>query len=135
MNIKVYTVGKIDQSDNVAIQEYAKRLSRYCKIKLVKFKKADDLIKKMPQGGLNILVHSTGVNPSSEGFSKKISLYGLEGCSDIHFILGVSPETQLSVSETLSLSPMTMSIGLQTLLLFEQIYRAYRIIHNHTYHK
>ncbi|WP_328592587.1 23S rRNA (pseudouridine(1915)-N(3))-methyltransferase RlmH [Paenibacillus cymbidii] len=37
--------------------------------------------------------------------------------------------------ERLTLSQMDMEPGLQATILFEQLYRAYRIIHNHPYHK
>ena len=37
--------------------------------------------------------------------------------------------------ESIMISTMDMEIGLQATILFEQIYRAYRIINNQPYHK
>ncbi|MCU6794273.1 23S rRNA (pseudouridine(1915)-N(3))-methyltransferase RlmH [Paenibacillus sp. WQ 127069] len=43
--------------------------------------------------------------------------------------------SNIRYDETLTLSQMEMDFGLKTTILFEQVYRAYRIINNHPYHK
>ncbi|MEK4259394.1 MULTISPECIES: 23S rRNA (pseudouridine(1915)-N(3))-methyltransferase RlmH [unclassified Paenibacillus] len=56
----------------------------------------------------------------------------MKGISDVSIIVGTS---NLQYDETLTLSQMEMDFGLKTTILFEQVYRAYRIINNHPYHK
>ena len=69
---------------------------------------------------------------SSEEFAARLAQYGLNGQTRLHFILEDSP----AVSENcLSLSHAQLSQPLLTVLLYEQIYRAFRIIHRHSYHK
>ncbi|MGG1615921.1 23S rRNA (pseudouridine(1915)-N(3))-methyltransferase RlmH [Paenibacillus sp. NRS-1781] len=56
----------------------------------------------------------------------------MSGTSKIAIIIG----TELPKSmELMTLSNMDMVPGLQATIFFEQIYRAYRFINNHTYHK
>jgi 23S rRNA (pseudouridine1915-N3)-methyltransferase len=49
--------------------------------------------------------------------------------------LGVSRGVHERAQETLSLSPLTLTHEMTRLLLLEQVYRAFTIIHNEKYHK
>ncbi|MFW5437856.1 23S rRNA (pseudouridine(1915)-N(3))-methyltransferase RlmH [Paenibacillus apiarius] len=69
---------------------------------------------------------------SSEELAFTIDHKASSGVSDISIVTGATPPTY---NEILTLSQMEMDFGLQTAVLFEQIYRAYRIINNHPYHK
>ncbi|SDD54598.1 23S rRNA (pseudouridine1915-N3)-methyltransferase [Paenibacillus sp. CF095] len=62
----------------------------------------------------------------------KLDHKATSGVSDISIVIRVNP---LKHNEVLTLSQMDMDFGLQTTVLFEQVYRAYRIINNHPYHK
>ena len=74
----------------------------------------------------------------SEEFSKKIediSLYN----SHITFIiggsLGLSNDVILKSNESICFSKMTFPHQLMRVILLEQIYRAFKIANNETYHK
>nr|MBK5235909.1 23S rRNA (pseudouridine(1915)-N(3))-methyltransferase RlmH [Clostridium sp.] len=132
MNFKIYITGdKLEKFFVEAIKEYEKRLSRYCKIELLYFKNKEQLSKKLLDKSYKILLSVKGENISSVGLASKISSLGLSGISDIAIIIG----TDLPHDEALALSPMEMDLGLQTTIIFEQIYRSYRIINNEAYHK
>ncbi|MDG5789437.1 23S rRNA (pseudouridine(1915)-N(3))-methyltransferase RlmH [Evansella sp. AB-P1] len=134
MNIKLYIVGnKIEKFYLEGIKEYEKRLSRYCKIKLQRFKNEEALLKKITEKHHKILV-STGKESliSSEGLSKNIDSLGISGKSDAVIIMGTE---SITADEIMNISPMEMDIGLKTMIMYEQIYRAYRILHNQPYHK
>lgn len=133
MNFKVYLVAsKIDKFYMEAIKEYEKRLSRYCKIQLIQIKNQSHLSKINQNRTYKILILSKGQQISSEELADKINSLAISGKSDIAFIIGAEKITQ---EEILSISPMEMDLGLTATILFEQIYRSYRIINNEPYHK
>lgn len=132
MKINIFTVGKFDKFYDSAIKEYEKRLSKYCKISLSQFKNPEALIKKLPTDSYMILCNELGTNISSEELAEKIETLALTGKSTMTIVLG---QHDIQWDEHISLSKMTMDEGLSTTILFEQVYRAYRIIHGHAYHK
>lgn len=133
MKISVYAVGdKIEKFYLEATKEYEKRLSRYCSIRLVHLKKINDLHKKLNPNSFIIVITTLGKSISSEELAVKLDQNASSGVSDISIVVGANPA---EYNETLTLSQMEMDFGLQTTVLVEQIYRAYRIINNHPYHK
>lgn len=133
MKLTIYTIcEKVEKFYLEAIKEYEKRLSRYCTIKLVHLKREDQLDKKLSDSSYKILMSNTNQSLSSEELAGKINGLGVSGTSDISIIIG--SETT-PYDERLMLSQMDMDKGLQTTILIEQLYRAFRIIHNHPYHK
>lgn len=133
MNFKIYIIGKIqDKFQKEAVAEYAKRLTRYCKIKLIPVKDLETLQKKISDKTYVIKLSTEGYNPSSEELAEKINGLGISGKSDISIVV---IDEEIEFDEHLSLSPMSMSLGMTTTVLYEQIYRAYRIINDHAYHK
>lgn len=133
MNFKIYLVGnKIDKFYMEAIKEYEKRLSRYCKIQLIQVKNQNQLSKINQIKSYKILVSPKGQQISSEELADKINSLAISGKSDIAFIIDIE---NAPWDEILSISPMEMDPGLKATILFEQIYRAYRIINNEPYHK
>lgn len=159
MNITLYTVGKIKENFyRQAIDEYAKRLGRYCKLKIVevadektpdraseaeelqiKDKEGERLLKQMKDGTYLIVLAIDGQKMDSVVFSEKISSLALHGISEIGFViggsLGLSEKVLKRADMKLSFSDMTFPHQLMRVILLEQIYRAYRIISNEPYHK
>lgn len=133
MNIKIYLIGdKIPKYFRSAIQEYEKRLSKYCKIKLIEIKNEDALRKVLSNSSYKILVSKNGSNPSSTELADKIGTLGNTGKSEVEIIYGI--ET-IDVNEILAISKMDIDSSLLITILYEQIYRAHRILNNHSYHK
>jgi 23S rRNA (pseudouridine1915-N3)-methyltransferase len=113
-----------------AIKEYEKRLLPYCSSSVMFFSTRDDLLKKLPAAyRINIKAGTDSID--SMCFAQKISEYGNKGISNITYIIN-SP---IASNETLNLSSLNLSDGMLATLLYEQIYRAYRIINNKPYHK
>ena len=75
----------------------------------------------------------------SVGLSEKIEQLGLHGTSNIVFLIGGSLGLSSAVLKRadfkLSFSPMTFPHQMMRVILLEQIYRAYRILHHEPYHK
>ncbi len=131
MNIKVYITEKIKNKNEIAAyKEYEKRLSRYCKISLVTIKSIEEL-NDVKSKVYKILLNSNGQTLSSEDLAEKINHLGLTGKSDIAFML----VDECACDEHLALSKMDLGTGIATTVLYEQIYRAYRIMRNEPYHK
>ena len=99
-------------------------------------KNREQLLSKLSKNSHVILISTEGANVSSEELAEKINSYGVTGISNITIILGGSLEMfKDTFDESIMISTMDMDIGLQATILFEQIYRAYRIINNQPYHK
>jgi 23S rRNA (pseudouridine1915-N3)-methyltransferase len=159
MKITIISVGKLKEKylkDGIA--EYVKRLSRYCSLTLieipdirapenlspaemeqVKDREGELILKKIGDSQFVITLEIDGAQFSSEKFSQKIEKLGVDGESDIVFLiggsLGLSDGVKQKSQLKLSFSKMTFPHQLMKLFLVEQIYRAFRIIRNEPYHK
>lgn len=159
MKITLVTVGKIKEKYlSAGIAEYAKRLSRYCKLDIVEVpdEKTPDnaplaieqkirntegerILKCIKDGDYVIALALDGKSLDSVGFAGKIEELGISGISSIVFVIGGS----LGLSDTvlkranyrISFSKMTFPHQLFRLMLLEQIYRGYRIMNHEPYHK
>lgn len=159
MNITVIAVGKIKEKYlKLAIDEYSKRLSKYCKLNIIqlpdektpdKSSLKDELIIKEKEGNL-ILKHIKdnqfviasdlkGKSITSEKFSKVIENCAISGNSNIVFVIGGSLGLSTSVlsrsNYKLSFSKLTFPHQLFRVMLLEQIYRCFRITKGEPYHK
>lgn len=158
IHINIICVGKIKEIYlRSAIQEYSKRLSKYCKLNILEVpdeaipdnvsNKQVNIIKEIE--GKKILTHIKnsytialdlkGKQYSSEEFSEKINKISLNYNSNISFIiggsLGLSNEVLNSSNELICFSKMTFPHQLIRIFLLEQIYRSFKILNNESYHK
>lgn len=159
MKITILTVGKIKEKYlKDAIAEYAKRLSRYCKLEIVEVadektienasqvletqirdKEAERLMKYIREDAYVITLEIKGKQLTSEELSEKINQLGIQGKGHIIFVIGGSiglgDEILKRSDYALSFSKMTFPHQLMRVILLEQIYRSYRIINGEPYHK
>ena len=72
-------------------------------------------------------------------FAEKINAITINGTGELVFIIGsscgIAPTVSNRADFRLSLSKMTFLHQFARLLLIEQIYRAFKILKNETYHK
>ncbi|KNF07623.1 ribosomal RNA large subunit methyltransferase H [Gottschalkia purinilytica] len=139
MNIKIITTKKINEKFSMeGIKEYQKRLSRYCKLKLVQLKNENGLEKEINEKTYLILVNAKGEVISSEQLADKLSNMALKGQSDVTFIVS-EEELPSDIADKadfkLAVSRMDIGLNVLTLTLHEQIYRAFRINGGEPYHK
>lgn len=159
MNITILCVGQIKEKYfRDAIAEYQKRLSRYCKFKmievadektkenaseaendLIRKKEGERLLKHIKDSDYCITLEIDGKMLTSEGLSKEIDRLGLAGKSSLVFVIGGSIGLDTAVLKrsdyALSFSKMTFPHQLMRVILLEQIYRSYRIMRGEPYHK
>lgn len=153
MNIRIVCVGNLKEKYFVqASDEYLKRLSKFANVSVielkeerlrddndierVKQKETDEILKNLQ--GYNILMDIGGVKLSSPDFAKRIKKIS-DTSSTITYIIGGSYGVADKLREVcdlrLSISDMTFPHQLARVILLEQIYRAYMILNNSTYHK
>lgn len=132
MKIKIVTSKKIkNRFTKDAIKEYAKRLTRYCKIQLNVTNKIE---KEINRDSYLIKISNSGNMLTSEELADKISSLGISGNSHITFLF--DDEHYVGNADfDLRISNMDIDNDLLLIILYEQIYRAYRIINNEPYHK
>lgn len=108
---------------------YIKRLSAYCKPKLIWYQ--DKPFDIAPDGLYIIEVRTKGPTMSSLEFSNKLDILKLHGTSNIVFVIGSTPVS----NEIMAITTSDTDQSLLAVLLLEQLYRAYRIHNNEPYHK
>ncbi|NLY70597.1 MAG: 23S rRNA (pseudouridine(1915)-N(3))-methyltransferase RlmH [Clostridiales bacterium] len=158
MNIQLICVGKLNERYwKEAVAEYQKRLSNYCTISIEEVKEArltdssseaeekvkdaegKQIIRKLNRGAYVIALDVQGKQLSSEEFARKIEDLGIEGKSNIAFIIGgsigLSKEVLDLADLRLSFSKMTFPHQMMRVIFLEQLYRAFKIMKNETYHK
>ncbi|MDF2908704.1 MAG: hypothetical protein K0R34_4025 [Herbinix sp.] len=159
MKVTLICVGKLKEKYlTQGVEEYVKRLSRYCSLDIIeladektpdnassvvedmiKKKEGERILKALKEDSYCIALAIDGVMLTSPELAEKIDTLGISGTSHISFIiggsLGLSEEVIKRADYKLSFSKMTFPHQLMRLILLEQVYRAYRIIHNQPYHK
>ena len=150
--IKIITVGTIKEKYlKDAIDEYKKRISKYTNLEIVELKdeglvekskalktEAEKIEKHLAERDYIITLEIEGKEYDSVCFAEKLRTIQIEN-SNIVFIIGGSYGLADTIKEKsnmhLSFSKMTFPHQLFRVLLLEQIYRAYKINNNESYHK
>lgn len=158
LTINILCVGKIKESYlKEAINEYSKRLSKYCNLNIIEVsdekvpdKLSDTIIKNIKDQEANkmssylkrdtycISLDLKGKELTSEEFSRKIGEIS-NISSSITFViggtLGIGEEILNTSKEKICFSKMTFPHQLIRVFLLEQIFRAFKIANNETYHR
>ena len=158
LNINIICVGKLKEEYlKDAIDEYSKRLSKYCNLKIIelqdeklpskindstieetKSKECAKILNTIKKGSYVISLDLKGKEYSSTEFSEKIENIKVKGFSDITFIiggtLGLTDEVLKESNELICFSKMTFPHQLIRVFLLEQLFRAFKISNNETYH-
>lgn len=151
ITVNIVCVGNLKEKFSKEEQaEYCKRLSAFCNLNVVELKEQNQLqnpqtilekegqeiLKKLK--GYVVLCDISGKTSSSEKFAEKIKNL-MQQTSVITFVIGgsygVSEEVRKASNERISFSEMTFPHNLFRIMLLEQVYRAFTIIENKTYHK
>lgn len=155
MKIRIIALGKIKEKFlKDGMDEFLKRLIPYASVEVVELSpveiKDEQIEKALKEESEKILAHIKqdsyvitleiqGKQLSSEEFASKINEITISGVGDLVFIIGSScglaPEVSARANFKLSFSKMTFLHQFARLILVEQIYRAFKILKNETYHK
>lgn len=147
--IKIICVGKIKEKYFTdAIAEYKKRLGKYTSFDIIELPDYNyDISKTIYEEGKNILskINNRDFVVAMEISGNKMSSLELSKFIDsnisknITFVIGgsygLSSDVLKRANYKLSFSELTFPHQLFRVMLFEQIYRAFKIINNESYHK
>ncbi len=150
--IKIIVVGSIKEKYlKDAIDEYKKRISKYTNIEIIEVKdeglveetkaiklEEEKINKHISEKDYVVTLEIEGKQFTSIEFAEKINSIMIEN-SNLTFIIGGSYGLSNTLKNRaklhLSFSKMTFPHQLFRVLLLEQIYRAYKINNNESYHK
>ena len=158
LTINIICIGKIKEKYlKSALEEYSKRLSRYCKLTItelpdekipdklndslayeIKSKECNNIINHIKKDSYIIALDLNGKEFTSEEFSNKLQNLSMES-SHITFIiggsLGLTQEILNICNLKICFSKMTFPHQLIRVFLLEQIFRAFKIANGETYHR
>jgi len=159
MILRIIAVGRLRESfwENAAA-DYIRRLRPYARLEIVEVaisskeaatpgaeirameaEGAAILEKLKRHSGPVIVLDRTGDAFNSQQLAERLEDLILEGRSEVAFIiggpLGLAPAVLDRADLLLSFSPMTFPHQLMRVILLEQIYRSFRIMHHEPYHK
>lgn len=157
--IRILAVGRVRESwMQEGIAEYVKRIRPYDRLEIeevadekapqtnsdaenrqVLEKEGDRILKRIRPQEYVILLDLKGKTLSSEGLAEKIQDLQIHSRSQIDFViggsLGVSPALIARADFRWKISDCTFPHALCRLILLEQIYRSFKILHHEPYHK
>ena len=153
MRLRVIWTGKTrDAHLRALLDDYFKRLSHFARCEISELRESPGSEKKsgidkdskrisdgLREGAVNVLLDPDGVEWSSEQLAKEIQRWQDGGTKEVTFIVGgpngVSAELSARASKRWSLSRLTLTHEMTRVVLLEQLYRAYTIIHGLPYQK
>ena len=153
MRLRVIWTGKTrDAHLRALINDYLKRLSHFVKCEISEFRESpgpqnqagiDKDSKRISdglrEGAINVLLDPDGTEWSSEELAKVMQQWQDSGTKEVAFIVGgpngVSAELSARANKRWSLSRLTLTHEMTRVVLLEQLYRAYTIIHGLPYQK
>lgn len=158
MKIRIVAAGKLKEKYlREGVAEYEKRLAPFASVELLETreeympenpseaqrqqtlaKEGERLLRLVPEKSFLIVLDVKGKLLSSEALAKELAGLALQGRSDLTFLIGGAFGLSQAVRERadlrISFSPMTFTHQMVRLLLYEQIYRAFKINRGEKYH-
>ena len=153
MKLRVIWTGKTrDAHLRALVNEYLQRLSHFAKCEISELRESPGSENKagidkdsrritdgLREGAVNVLLDPEGVEWTSAQLAKEIERWRDTGIKEVTFIVGgpngVSAELAARAGKRWSLSRLTLTHEMARVVLLEQLYRAYTIIHGLPYQK
>lgn len=152
MRLRVIWTGKTrDVHLKALIDVYLKRLSHFAKCEVSELRESSGSEKRgidkdskrisdgLHEGAIHVLLDPQGVEWTSEQLADQLKRWQDGGTKEVGFIIGgpngVSEELSARVNKRWSLSRLTLTHEMARVVLLEQLYRAYTIIHGLPYQK
>ena len=142
--IKILCVGSLKERFYVqAVNEYVKRLKKYTKLQIIELDDesigtTEKILEHIKEEDFTILLDLKGITVDSLEFAERLRKLSWQ-YKNIVFIIGgsygVTEEVRENVKVVMAFSKLTFPHQLFRVILLEQIYRAFRINSNESYHK
>jgi 23S rRNA (pseudouridine1915-N3)-methyltransferase len=150
----VSVASRVPEWLNEGYNEYSRRMPRESRIELIELRpeprrsgkapeqilkaEAERIFAALPEGCRCIVLDERGKQQTTRQLAAHMAEWMREG-RDVAFIVGGADGLHQTVKraahEQLSLSQLTLPHAFVRLLLAEQLYRAYTVLHNHPYHR
>jgi 23S rRNA (pseudouridine1915-N3)-methyltransferase len=152
MRVRVIWPGKTkDARLKSLIDDYSDRLSHFVRFEVVELreesrsdkagidKETSRISDALRPGAVTVVLDPEGVEWTSHQLADQVRQWEGTGIKEVAFVIGgpkgLSPELSLRADKKWSLSRLTLTHEMARVLLFEQLYRAYTIVHNLPYQK
>jgi 23S rRNA (pseudouridine1915-N3)-methyltransferase len=153
MRVRVIWTGKTKDAHLKALLEmYLKRLSHFARCEVSELRESSGVQRAagidkdsrrisdgLRDGAINVLLDPEGSEWTSEQLAGELRNWRDHGTKEVTFIIGgpngVSDELSRRVDKRWSLSRLTLTHEMARVVLLEQLYRAYTIIHGLPYQK
>jgi 23S rRNA (pseudouridine1915-N3)-methyltransferase len=152
VKLRIIWVGRSQEAwVKAGIDEYAGRIRRYAPLEIVEAREekgaAPDLMRQregerimklLPKGGKVILLDETGQQLTSTAFAALAGKYRDNSVQELCFVIGgaygFSAELRRLAETSIALSKMTFTHQMVRPFFLEQLYRAFTILNNESYH-
>lgn len=155
MKLIIVSVGhKMPDWITAGFNEYTKRMPREAQVVLMEIRpeprttgkttaqiieaEAQRILAALPHNCRRIALDERGAQPTTRQLAAQMQDWMREG-RDIAFIIGgadgLHDSVKQAAQQSLALSSLTLPHALVRVLLAEQLYRAYSLMHNHPYHR
>jgi 23S rRNA (pseudouridine1915-N3)-methyltransferase len=152
MRFRIIWTGKTrDARLRALIEDYAERLSHFVRCEVTEIKERgrtdktgiDNETKRISDalrsGSLTVLLDPAGAEWTSHELAAQVKGWEDNGVKEVAFVIGgpngFGPELLARADKRWSLSPLTLTHEMARVLLLEQLYRAYTIVHGLPYQK
>lgn len=159
MKIRLLVIGKLkDAYLRDAYKDYAKRLGKYVTLECEEFpdlatienpsttqkeeiknKECAKVLAKIKPRDYVVLLDLGAKQFSSEELANQLEKWFVSGGSEVTFVIGGSTGLSQAMKQrgnaVLSLSELTFTHGFTRVILLEQLYRSFKILHHEPYNK
>ena len=152
MRFRIVWTGKTrDARLRALIDDYAERLSHFVRCEVTELrdpgrvdktgidKETKRISDALRPGATTVLLDPDGSQWTSQQLADQVRSWESSGIKEVAFVVGgphgVTPEFAARADKRWSLSRLTLTHEMARVLLFEQLYRAYTIIHGLPYQK
>jgi 23S rRNA (pseudouridine1915-N3)-methyltransferase len=152
MRLRIIWIGKTrDARLRALIDDYAERLAHFARCELTELrelgrtdktgidKEAKSISDALRPGSVTVLLDSEGTEWTSQELAAQMESWEGSGIKEVAFVIGgpngFTGELKSRADKRWSLSRLTLTHEMARVLLFEQLYRAYTIIHRLPYQK
>ena len=152
MRFRIIWTGKTrDPRLRALIDDYSERLSHFVRCEVTELKESGSEDKAgidrdtkrisdaLRPGAVTVLLDPEGTEWTSQQVAEQVKGWEGSGIKEVAFVIGgprgVSPDFVTRVNRRWSLSRLTLTHEMARVLLIEQLYRAYTIVHGLPYQK
>ena len=154
MRLRLIWVGKTkNEHVRALVEDYLQRLGRFARLEVTELRESaardertvvaeegERIANALRAGGVTVLLDVEGRREwSSPELAAQVERWQTEGVKEVAFVvgghLGVAPELKAKADVRWSLSRLTLTHEMARVVLVEQLYRAYTIMHGLPYQK